>query len=77
MAIMSDPVWVDSFRRMWFRGKRGWTIARLMRRLRLDATNVLTRELADMTIDTCPVKAWNGEAISTKSVLSGMPRVSL
>ena len=63
-AIMNDPAWVAAFRRMWFRGKRGFTLARLKRRLRLDH-NVLSRDLADMTIDTGPVKAWSGETMQS------------
>jgi N-acyl-D-aspartate/D-glutamate deacylase len=58
-AILDDPQWVAAFRAMWFRGKRGWNLARLKRLLRLD-DNVLSRDLRDMTIDHCPVRAWNG-----------------
>jgi N-acyl-D-aspartate/D-glutamate deacylase len=61
-AILDDPAWVASFRRMWLRGKRGFSLARLKRWLRLD-NNVLSRDLRDMTIDTCPVEAWNGETM--------------
>ena len=45
--------YVADFRRMWFRGKRGFTLARLKRWLRLD-DNVLTRDLRDMTVDDLP-----------------------
>jgi N-acyl-D-aspartate/D-glutamate deacylase len=47
---------------MWLRGKSGFSLARLKRWLRLD-NNVLSRDLADMTIDTCPVPAWNGQTM--------------
>jgi len=61
-AIMDDPAWQQDFRRMWTRGKRGFGLARLKHWLRLD-DNVLTRELADMHIDSCPVADWSGESL--------------
>jgi N-acyl-D-aspartate/D-glutamate deacylase len=63
-AILDDPAWIAAFRRMWYRGKTGFGLARLKRWLRLD-TNVLSRDLADMTIETCPVPAWNGETLAS------------
>lgn len=63
-AVMNDPAWVADFRSMWFRGKRGFNLARLKRWLRLD-DNVLSRDLRDMTIDTCPCAAWNGELMQS------------
>lgn len=61
-ALMNDPAWVAEFRAMWFSGKRGFNLARLKRWLRLD-DNVLSRDLADMTIDTCPCASWNGHTL--------------
>ncbi len=60
--ILDDPAYVARFRRMWFRGKRGFTLARLKRWLRLD-DNVLSRDLRDMTLDGGPVADWNGETL--------------
>jgi N-acyl-D-aspartate/D-glutamate deacylase len=60
--ILDDPAWIAAFRKMWFSGKRGFGPARLKRWLRL-SDNVLTRDLADMHIDTCPVGAWNGQTM--------------
>ncbi|HSW11230.1 MAG TPA: amidohydrolase family protein [Solimonas sp.] len=60
--IMDDPAWQQEFRRMWMHGKTGFSLARLKRRLRMD-DNVLTRELCDMHIETCPVADWNGECL--------------
>lgn len=62
LAIMDDPQWIADFRRMWMRGKTGFGLARLKRRLRMD-DNVLTRELGDMQIETCPVADWSGESL--------------
>ncbi|MEQ1437855.1 amidohydrolase family protein [Fontimonas sp. SYSU GA230001] len=61
-AIMADPAWQAEFRRMWMRGKQGFSLARLKRWLRMD-DNVLTRDLRDMTIDRCPVPDWSGETM--------------
>lgn len=60
--VLHDPAWVAAFRRMWFKGRRGFGLARLKRWLRLDG-NVLTRELRDMTIDQSPVAAWRGQTM--------------
>jgi len=60
--ILDDPDYVARFRRMWFRGKQGFTLARLKRWLRLD-DNVLSRDLRDMTLDGCPVAEWNGATL--------------
>lgn len=59
LKLMCDPAWVAEFRRMWHRGKRGFNLARLLYKLRLDH-NVLSRDLAQMHVDTCPVADWNG-----------------
>jgi N-acyl-D-aspartate/D-glutamate deacylase len=62
LRILNDPAYVAAFRKMWFKGKRGFNLARLKRLLNRD-DNVLSRDLADMTIDTCPVSTWNGETM--------------
>ncbi|MDI3259371.1 MAG: amidohydrolase family protein [Sinobacteraceae bacterium] len=62
--ILDDPAYVAAFKRMWFRGRRGFGLARLKHALRLD-DNVLTRELADMHVETCPVSVWKGETLQT------------
>ncbi len=64
LAILSDPEYVKAFRKMWFKGKRGFNIERLKTLLRL-SDNVLSRELSDMQIDSCPVSTWNGEWMNT------------
>lgn len=60
LKILNDPEWVAAYRRMWFKGKRGFGLARLKRWLKRDDI-VLSRELKDMTIDTCPMAEWNGQ----------------
>jgi N-acyl-D-aspartate/D-glutamate deacylase len=60
--ILDDPEYVERFRHMWFRGKRGFTLARLKRWLRLD-DNVLSRDLRDMTLSGVAIAEWNGETL--------------
>lgn len=60
--ILDDTDYVRAFRKMWYRGRRGWSLARLKHWLRLD-DNVLSRDLSDMTIDDCPVAAWQGQTM--------------
>jgi len=62
--IMDEPQWQADFRRMWYHGRHGFSLARLKHWLRLD-DNVLTRNLVDMTIDRCPVPDWTGESLQT------------
>ncbi len=61
-ALMDDPAWIAEFRRMWFKGKRGLSLARLARLLRRE-DNVLSRDLRDMIIDRCPVGSWAGSTL--------------
>lgn len=61
LTIMNDPQWIADFRKMWWKGKRGFGLARLKRLLRMD-NNVLSRDLRDMIFDDCPVEAWNGKS---------------
>ena len=62
-AIMASPEWVADFRRMWQHGKHGFNLARLKRMLGLDDC-VLTRELRDMTVESCePLTEWRGETL--------------
>ncbi len=60
-ALMSDPQWTAEFRKMWFKGKTGFNLARVKRWLRMD-DNVLSRDLRDMHFDGCPVSEWNGQS---------------
>lgn len=61
-VIMHNPAWIAAFRAMWFKGKSGWNLSHLKRRLRLD-DNVLSRKLSDMTFDGGPVPAWDGQTM--------------
>lgn len=61
--ILDDPDYVRDFRSMWFKGRRGFNLARLKRWLRLE-DNVLNRRLEDMFVDRCPIAHWSGEALA-------------
>ncbi len=60
--ILDDPAYVKDFRRMWFKGRRGFNMARIKRWLRIE-DNVLNRRLDDMFIDRCPLAHWSDEAL--------------
>ena len=62
LQIMNDPDYVRAFRKMWFKGKRGFNLANLMRLLQRES-NVLSRRLDDMVVDTCPLPGWSGEPL--------------
>ena len=64
MAILNDPDWVKAYRRMWFKGKRGFNLAHLLRLLKREDM-VLSRRLDDMTIDRCPQPEWNNTLMET------------
>jgi len=57
--ILNDPEYIDQFKAMWMHGKKGFGLARLKRLLRLE-DYAFNRSMADMTIDVCPLKAWEG-----------------
>ncbi|NHN83878.1 amidohydrolase family protein [Acetobacter musti] len=60
--ILNDPDWIIAFRKMWLNGKKGISLARLQRLIRLEDV-VLTRNLKDMIVADCPLENWNGETL--------------
>ncbi len=61
--IISDPAFVEAFREMWARGKSGFNLGHLRRKLRLEK-EFLTRDLADMEIYRVPVNGWVGQTLA-------------
>ncbi len=59
VALMKEPEYQKVFRAMWMTGKKGWTLARLKRILNLEGY-AFDRDIAQMTIDICPFKPWEG-----------------
>jgi len=57
--IMHEPDYIKSFKAMWMRGKQGWNLDRLKRKFNLEDF-AFNRTLADMTVDRCPQKNWEG-----------------
>jgi len=62
LRILDDPDYVRAFRAMWHKGKRGFNLANLKRRLGRE-DNVLNRRLDDMHVESCPLPCWNGETL--------------
>ena len=57
--IMHEPGYIQSFKSMWMRGKQGWNLDRLKRKLNIEDF-AFNRTLADMTVERCPQKNWQG-----------------
>jgi len=63
-AILNNPDFIKRFKAMWLKGKKGFSIARLKRIINLE-DYAFSRTLADMMIDVCPLKAWEGHDFQT------------
>jgi N-acyl-D-aspartate/D-glutamate deacylase len=61
--VLSDPEFVDAFRAMWEKGKSGFNLDHLKRRLRLESA-FMTRDLNDHVIYRSPVPAWRGRTMA-------------
>ncbi|MEM9305358.1 MAG: N-acyl-D-glutamate deacylase [Pseudomonadota bacterium] len=60
--ILNDPGYQRRFRRMWWHGRRGFSLARIKRWL--DREDIaFDRDLDQMTVDRCPVEDWNGRTL--------------
>ena len=59
MLILADPEYRKVFKAMWMKGKSGFSIARLKRKLRLE-DYAFDRDMSGMTIDICPMEKWQG-----------------
>lgn len=57
--IMNEPEYIKLFKSMWMRGKQGWNLDRLKRLLNVEDF-AFNRTLADMTVDRCSQKNWQG-----------------
>ena len=57
--IMHESVYIQSFKSMWMRGKQGWNLDRLKRKLNIEDF-AFNRTLADMTVERCPQANWQG-----------------
>mgnify|MGYP006060716989 FL=1 len=57
--IMHEPAYINLFKSMWMRGKQGWNLDRLKRKINIE-DYAFNRTLADMTVDRCPQSNWQG-----------------
>lgn len=62
-ALLEDPLFVRDFREMWQKGKTGFGLDAIKRRLKREDL-AFSRSLEDMVVDGCPVPDWSGEAMS-------------
>lgn len=58
-AILNDPEYAKAFKAMWMKGKQGWSLARLKRKINLE-DYAFHRTLADMHLERCPQTSWQG-----------------
>ncbi len=61
LALLNDADFIARFRKMWMKGKTGFGLARLKRRLRLE-DYALRRDMSEMQIESCPVRSWEGQS---------------
>lgn len=59
MRLLNDPDFQARFKRMWMHGKSGFGLARWQYKSR-SGGYAFNRELLDMDIDVCPLRAWEG-----------------
>jgi N-acyl-D-aspartate/D-glutamate deacylase len=59
-ALYHDPAFEARFKRMWRKGKQGFSLDRLKRMLRLE-DYAFRRAIEEMEVADCPVAAWKGE----------------
>lgn len=59
LTILNDPEYISAFRSMWLKGKQGWSLARLKRKLNIE-DYAFNRKLSDMTVERCPIDHWLG-----------------
>jgi len=61
-ALLADPEYQKRFRKMWYHDKKGFSLARIKRWLRI-MDDSLSRDLADMVMTARPVPVWEGETL--------------
>ncbi len=63
LKLLDDPEYISRFKKMWLKGKSGFNIARLKRKLNLE-DYAFNRSMDDMFIDRCPFKSWEGHSFT-------------
>jgi hypothetical protein len=62
IALLNDPAYCERFRDMWYHDKRGLSVARAKRWLRM-MDESFGRELQDMVMTDRPLPVWEGETL--------------
>lgn len=62
MALLDDPEYRRRFRKMWYHDKRGFSLARIKRWLRI-MDDSFSRDLEDMVMTDRPLPVWKGETL--------------
>lgn len=62
LALLNDPDFCKRFRAMWYYDKKGFSVARVKRWLRI-MDDSFSRDLKDMVMTERPVAAWDGESL--------------
>jgi len=62
MALLDDPSYRERFRAMWFYDKKGFSLARIKRWLRI-MDDSFSRDLRDMVMTARPLPVWEGETL--------------
>jgi len=62
MALLDDPAYRKRFRKMWYHDKKGFSLARIKRWLRI-MDDSLSRDLEDMVMTDRPLPVWEGETL--------------
>jgi len=60
MALLNDSEYRKRFRKMWYHDKKGFSLARIKRWLRM-MDDSLSRDLEDMVMTARPLPVWEGE----------------
>jgi len=62
MALLNDPAYRKRFRKMWYQDKKGFSLARIKRWLRM-MDDSLSRDLGDIVMTDRPLPVWEGETL--------------
>jgi len=62
IALLDDPSYCKRFRQMWYHDKKGFSLARIKRWLRM-MDDSLSRDLGDIVMTDRPLPIWKGETL--------------
>ncbi|MGB3050308.1 MAG: amidohydrolase family protein, partial [Polyangiales bacterium] len=62
ITLLDDPSYRKRFRQMWFHDKKGFSVARIKRWLRI-MDDSFSRDLKDMVMTARPLPVWEGETL--------------